>query len=119
MVDCLRNGQIEPWSSSQSDQANLIGALHNLNKHCVSDLSCIKYPSVYAWVLDEKSATHALKPMNTGKARSSGSSSSDDLARTACEENVLVLPNSAQCQTEISFKMALTWQLVFSSHRFL
>ena len=58
VVDCLkvgrlRNGQIEPWSSSQSDQANFIGALHNLNKHCVSDLSCIKYPSVYAWVLDK------------------------------------------------------------------
>ena len=48
MVDCLKvgrmvDGHLVPWSNSKEHRQNFIGRPENLPKHCVEDLSWVKY----------------------------------------------------------------------------
>ena len=67
LTDCLRVGRVEkgrliPWSSSTADKKNFVGAEENWGKHCVEDLSILKYGKVYAWVLEDKLAYEVPRP---------------------------------------------------------
>ena len=66
LVDCipvgrLENGELVPWSALEVDQLNFIGSPRNSLKHCIEDLSTVKYRKVYAWVLEERTAY--VKPL--------------------------------------------------------
>lgn len=67
VVDCLsvgvlRQGRLAPASASSTDRANFIGNPINFSKHCIEDLSLVRYAKVYAWVLDNKVPYDAPKP---------------------------------------------------------
>ena len=61
MIDCLKMGRVVrgsliygPWSSSALDRLNFIGNPANASKHCIEDLSSVKYAKVFAWVLERE-----------------------------------------------------------------
>mmetsp|Transcript_73027 Transcript_73027/g.171223 ORF Transcript_73027/g.171223 Transcript_73027/m.171223 type:complete len:668 (-) Transcript_73027:103-2106(-) len=59
-VDCLKvgrrldDGSLVPWSESEADRDNFIGNPANAASHCIEDLSCVQYPRVFAWVMDNR-----------------------------------------------------------------
>ena len=42
------------WSSSVIDRFNFIGSPANASKHCIEDLSSVKYAKGFAWVLERE-----------------------------------------------------------------
>jgi hypothetical protein len=57
IIDCLKVGrmsktqQLKRWSKKH--KSDFIGRKENFHKHRIADLSIVKYPEVYAWVLDD------------------------------------------------------------------
>ena len=72
LTQCLRvgrmeGGQLVPWSSSGIDRGNFVGAEENFAKHCVEDLTIIKYKKVYAWVLEDRVSYDHPRPYTAKK----------------------------------------------------
>lgn len=60
MVDCLRVGKIDketgklmPYRRTKAYKKVFLGREEHFKKHRIADLSIVKYPTVYAWKLDD------------------------------------------------------------------